>query len=113
MEISTGTEARRSDLENVARVVEWKTLSVTAIAAENPSVFEYISTLERRAGREDALSTVLESILRAEYQKWDKGLDNAEEFVRWSKSIAAHALRQSHTVECIDASGRCTITGEV
>lgn len=91
----------------------WKSMSVTEIAAENLGVREYIAQLERDGSRVNALSTVLESILRAEYQKWDKGLDNAEEFVRWSKSIAAHALRQSHTAECIDASGRCTITGEV
>ncbi len=38
-----------------------------------------------------------QSIINANYRTWDCGLDNADEFVRWIKSRAVHAMSTSAT----------------
>ncbi len=39
-----------------------------------------------------ALEATLKGIAEANFKEWDEGLNTAEEFVRWAKSRAAHAL---------------------
>lgn len=68
-------------------------------------------TAERITRMEDALR----SIVRADVNNFEHGENNPEEFINWAKSRAVSSLgwNHSHSAACIDASGRCTVTGEL